>query len=178
MSAENSSKMLLSGENINLTPIHEYDLPSLEVFFNNVQSLIYYLPTTVRPFNRQQLDKLLLEWNNGETCFVFAIRKNGKLIGLVNLDDIDWVNSHAEIGIALTDQAEHGKGYASEALSLMVDYAFEVLGLHRLWARIIEGNLPSVRLFEHAGFKNEGEMKDHVKREGKWKSMMIYGLIS
>ena len=172
------SKLPLSGENVRLTSLYTEDLHQLDEFFNNMQSLIYYLPSTVRPFNRNQLEKLLLEWNDGVSCFVFAIRIDNQLAGLINLDDVDWVNSHTEIGIALTDFAERGKGYALEALNLMLDYTFNSLGLHKVWARIIDGNQPSVKLFEQAGFKIEGEMKEHVRRNGEWKSMHIYGLIN
>jgi RimJ/RimL family protein N-acetyltransferase len=173
-----SSGLPLTGKNISLTSIKTEDLKQLEEFFNHIPSLIYYLPTTVRPFNQKQIEKLIIDWNDGESCFVFAIRSDDNLIGLINLDDVDWVNSHSEIGIALTEHAARGRGYASEALELMTDYAFNSLGLHKLWARIIEGNQPSIRLFEQAGFINEGTMREHVLRNGKWKGMLIYGLIN
>lgn len=168
----------LTGKKISLTAIKQDDMSQLEEFFNHIPSLIYYLPTTVRPYNQTQLEKLISEWNDGESCFVFAVRSQENLIGLINLDDIDWVNSHAEVGIALTDISARGHGYAAEALKLMIDYAFNSLGLHKLWARIIEGNKPSISLFEKSGFLNEGTMREQVLRNGEWKSMLLYGLIN
>lgn len=167
----------LIGSRITLTSLTEQDIGELESFFNDISSLIYYLPTTVRPFNRQQLDKLLSDWNDGETCFVFAVRSDDDLLGLVNIDDLDWTNSHAEIGIALTDKSARGKGYASEALRLICDYAFRELGLHRVWSRIIDGNEASMKLFSAAGFEMEGRMRSHVRRGGVWLDMTIWGLV-
>lgn len=167
----------LTGNRIALTSLTEQDILKLDGFFNDISSLKYYLPTTVRPFNREQLSKLLSDWNDGETCFVFAIRKGEELLGIVNIDDIDWTNSHAEIGIALTEKNVRGKGYASETLKVLCDYAFFELGLHRVWSRIIDGNIASMKLFAAAGFELEGRMRSHVRRGGKWLDMTIWGLI-
>lgn len=167
----------LTGSRITLTSLTEQDIGKLESFFNDIASLIYYLPTTVRPFNRQQLYKLLSDWNDGETCFVFAVRSGDDLLGIVNIDDLDWTNSHAELGIALTDREARGKGYALEALSLLCDYAFNELGLHRVWSRIIDGNEASMKLFTAAGFEIEGRMRSHIRRGGIWLDMTIWGLI-
>lgn len=167
----------LTGSRITLTSLTEQDIGKLESFFNDIASLKYYLPTTVRPFNRQQLYKLLSDWNDGETCFVFAVRSGGDLLGIVNIDDLDWTNSHAELGIALTDREARGKGYALEALSLLCDYAFNELGLHRVWSRIIDGNEASMKLFTAAGFEIEGRMRSHIRRGGIWLDMTIWGLI-
>jgi len=99
------------------------------------------------------------------------------VVGLVNLDGLDWANSHAEIGIALTSQSARGQGFAYEALSLLIDFAFQELGLHRIWARIIDGNEPSLKLFARLGFRMEGRMSGHVRRRGEFRDMLILGLV-
>ena len=167
----------LTGKRITLNSLTEQDIEKLDSFFNDISSLIYYLPTTVRPYNKQQLEKLLSDWNDGETCFVFAVRSGDDLLGIVNIDDLDWTNSHAEIGIALTDKSARGQGYAAEALKVLCDYAFNELGLHRVWSRIIDGNEASMKLFSVAGFIMEGRMRSHVRRGGAWLDMTIWGLV-
>ncbi|MDD3930842.1 MAG: GNAT family protein, partial [Eubacteriales bacterium] len=115
---------------------------------------------------------------DGKENFVFAVRIQGRLIGLVNLDGLDWVNSHVEAGIALTDPDVRGQGLASETLSLLIQYCFEELGLHRIWARIIDRNIPSIRLFQSLGFREEGRMRQHVLRNGEYRDMLIMGLLN
>lgn len=172
-----TDRLPLVGTRLKLTALAAADLPVLLPFFQDMASLIYYIPTTARPLNGEQLDKLLADWNDGVESFVFAIRQDQHLVGLVNLDGLDWANSHAEIGIALTSQDARGQGFATEALSLLIDFAFRELGLHRIWARIIDGNEPSLKLFAKLGFKPEGRMIGHVRRRGQFRDMLIFGLI-
>jgi len=175
---ETQFQLPLQGPRVVLTALEENDLPALLPFFQDMSSLIYYMPTTARPLNAPQLQSLLTDWNDGVENFVFAVRWQGALIGLVNLDGLDFTNSHAEIGIALTKTSCRGQGLAAEALNLMIQYAFAELGLHRIWARIIEGNTASVRLFRKLGFQPEGRLRQHVLRQGQFRDMMIYGLFS
>jgi RimJ/RimL family protein N-acetyltransferase len=168
----------LQGPRLELTALEESDLPALIPFFQDMSALTYYIPTTARPLNALQIRKLLDDWNDGIANFVFAIRLYNRVIGLINLDDLDWPNSHAEIGIALTESGQRGHGLASEALQLLVNYAFQELGLHRLWARIIEDNHPSINLFQKLGFQPEGRLRGHVRRRGQFRDMLIFALLA
>lgn len=168
----------LQGLRLELTALEEDDLQDLMPFFQDMSALTYYIPTTARPLNAPQLKVLLNDWNDGIANFVFAIRQMDRVIGLVNIDDLDWPNSHAEIGIALTDAGQRGQGFASEALQLLIDYAFRELGLHRLWARIIEDNHASINLFKRLGFQPEGRLRGHVRRRGQFRDMLIFALLA
>ena len=172
-----TDRLPLTGARLHLTALESVDLPVLLPFFQDMSSLAYYIPTTARPLNAEQLEKVLTDWNDGSESFVFAIRKEDQLVGLVNLDGLDWPNSHAEIGIALTSKMSRGQGFAAEALELLIDFAFNELGLHRIWARIIDGNDPSLKLFARLGFKLEGRMSGHVRRRGQYRDMLIFGLL-
>lgn len=167
----------LTGKRIRLTALEPMDLPVLLPFFQDMSSLTFYIPTTARPLNALQLEKMLDDWNDGSESFVFAVRHEDELVGLINLDGLDWANSHTEIGIALTKSTARGQGYAGEALALLIDFAFGELGLHRIWARIIDGNEPSQKLFARLGFQPEGRMRGHVRRFGRFRDMLIYGLL-
>jgi RimJ/RimL family protein N-acetyltransferase len=167
----------LQGERVILTALEEHDIPFLNRFFQDMAALTFYIPTTARPLNGLQVRSLLQDWNDGRDSFVFAVRTGARLIGLVNLDSLDWPNSHVEIGIALTEPSARGHGLAGEALALLIRYCFAELGLHRLWARIIEDNAPSLRLFDKAGFQVEGRLRQHVLRRGVYRDMVILGLM-
>ncbi len=169
------SYLPLRSERVELTALESSDMPYLRSFFQDMTSLYYYIPTTARPINLLQLEKLLADWNDGLESFVFAVRQDGRLIGLVNIDGLDWANSHAEVGIAITNEDARGQGLAMEALQLLMRYAYCELGLHRLWARIIEDNAPSIKLFERLSFTREGTLNEHVYRHGQYRDMLIYG---
>lgn len=160
-----------------LDALQESDLPFLEGFFRRPSDLYYYVPTLVFPRTVAQLRKNMTDWSDFRRYYTFAIRQDGKLYGLLHMDDVDWVNGHAEIGIAITEPQARGKGIASGAIRLMLRYAFEELGLHRITARIIDGNQPSQQLFKSLGFVHEGVIREFVRRGGQFLDLHVYGLL-
>ncbi|MGI6334105.1 MAG: GNAT family N-acetyltransferase [Saccharofermentanales bacterium] len=174
---DSRSGLPLRGPRVDLTAIHESDIPNLLPFFQDMASLTYFIPTTARPLNAIQIGRLLTDWNDGVENFIFAVRVDGRLVGLLNLDGLDWPNGNSEIGIALTEPAARGRGLAAEALTLMIRYAFDELGLKRIWARVIEPNTPSIKLFESLNFTLEGRLREQVLRHGNYHDMLIYGLL-
>ncbi|NLM15557.1 MAG: GNAT family N-acetyltransferase [Clostridiaceae bacterium] len=172
------SGLPLRGPRVDLTAIHESDIPNLLPFFQDMASLTYFIPTTARPLNATQIGHLMTDWNDGVENFIFAVRVDGWLVGLLNLDGLDWPNGHSEIGIALTEPAARGHGLAAEALTLMIRYAFDELGLKRIWARVIEPNTASRKLFETLNFTLEGRLRQHILRRGDYHDMLIYGLLN
>lgn len=155
------------------------DVPQVSALFQDLDILQFYLPSLLRPFSHAQLAEMLKEWHDESNYFLFAIEEkaSAEVKGLINLDGVSWSNRHTEIGIGIADPSARGKGYASEALQLLIEYCFNEMGLHRIFARIIEGNEPSVRLFQKFGFRQEGIMREHVFRHGNWRDMYFYGLL-
>ncbi|MGI6546632.1 MAG: GNAT family N-acetyltransferase [Fastidiosipilaceae bacterium] len=169
----------LQGERLKLRMFEEADIPYVSPLFDELDVLQFYLPTLVRPYSEAQLSEMLKDWHDENTYFLFSIvhHVTNQVKGLVNLDGVSWSNRHTEIGIGISDLKERGKGYAPEALRLLIDYCFDQMGMHRVFARIIEGNEPSIRLFEKLGFKREGQMREHVFRDGGWRDMYIYAVL-
>ncbi len=172
-----TEKLPLSSERLSLTAYSESDLQELLPFFQDVSVLRYYLPTTVRPLNEPQLRAMLRDWNEGDWNYVFALKFENQLCGLVNLDGLDAHNSHAEIGIAITNPVLRGQGLAEEGLRLLLEFAFFELNLNRIWCRVISGNEPSIKLFLKVGFLPEGVLRRHVFRKGAYRDMQIFGLL-
>ncbi len=70
-----------------------------------------------------------------------------------------------------------GKGYMTEALSLVIPFAFDQLRLHRLEAACIPHNVRSIRLLEKAGFQREGLLRSYLKINGFWQDHLLFALI-
>ncbi|HFJ9286865.1 TPA: GNAT family N-acetyltransferase, partial [Bacillus toyonensis] len=74
---------------------------------------------------------------------------------------------------------EHNsRGYTTEALRLVVDFAFRELKLHRIEAGAMPSNIASIRVLEKVGFKKEGIAKENVKINGKWTDHQILAIIN
>ena len=93
---------------------------------------------------------------------VFAIIENAtsSLVGFLGLHKINHLDGNAELGYIIA--REHWeKGYATEAVKLALIYAFEWLNLRKVYARVYEPNVPSIRVLEKNGFELAGRLRKH-----------------
>ena len=95
-------------------------------------------------------------------------------IGLIDLFDFDPKNKRAGIGILISDRSERHKGYASESLFLLIQYAKHHLGLHQLFANIDPKNTQSIRLFESHAFQLIGTKKDWNLNQGVYQNECFF----
>lgn len=100
--------------------------------------------------------------------------ETGRLVGFARIG----VGSHrsGEVGYALRRDA-WGRGYATEAAGLLVDFGFRRLGLHRITACVGPGNTASHAVLRRLGFREEGRMRDHVFTNGAWRDSVLYALL-
>jgi len=99
-----------------------------------------------------------------------------RVIGTCTLSSLSARHRRAEVGFALA-RAAWGKGYMAEALTALIGFAFETLGLHRLEADVDPRNLPSIRLLEGAGFRREGFLRERYHLNGEIQDALFYGLL-
>ena len=105
------------------------------------------------------------------------IKETGEAIGLATLGPIDWKNRKGFHGIKLKSDAPKGQGYATEAVLLIMKYAFEELQLNRLDGSILEYNIPSQRLYEKCGWKVEGRVRQSVFKGNGFHDEIIVGIL-
>lgn len=109
-----------------------------------------------------------------------AICLNGSFnaIGLIDLFDFDPANARAGVGIIIADEEGRGKGLGTEALGLLIQYAFSSLHLHQLYANIDTANVASTALFTNFGFKIVGIKQQWNRRpNGTFADEALYQLI-
>ncbi len=80
-------------------------------------------------------------------------------IGSVYLRDIDKENRKCEFGIFIGDKVDCGRGYGTEACNLATKYAFETLGLSKVYLRLKSENIAAMKVYERAGYVTEGVFK-------------------
>ena len=93
--------------------------------------------------------------NKDNIFLAIVLKDNKKHIGNIKIGPINWYHRLAEIGIMIGEKDCWGKGYAAEAISLLADFAFSKLNLHKLTAGCYEQNQGSLKAFQKAGFEVE-----------------------
>jgi ribosomal-protein-alanine N-acetyltransferase len=136
-----------------------------------------HLPYPYRLKHAHDFVRLCQEHYKKKTDYELGIefKKTGEIIGMISLMHIDNRHRSAEVGYWLGNQYWK-RGITKEALSLILDFGFNNLELVRIYAKVLQPNLPSIRLLQSAGFRYEGRTRKRVFREGSWFDELIFTL--
>ncbi len=96
------------------------------------------------------------------------IRETDRLIGTCAFSQLDADNGSALYHITIGERDAWGKGYGTEATRLMVEHAFDRLGLHRVGLSVFEFNIRAIRAYEKVGFQIEGRAREAIYRDGRF----------
>lgn len=145
---------------------------------------IWHLSNTLAPYSKFAIEQFVLNTDKD----IFALKQlrlmidwhsagiELKTIGIIDLFDFDPYNKRAGIGI-LIDESSRRQGFASEALSLLIEYCFGTLNLHQVFCNIEKSNKESIHLFIKAGFVSCGTKKDWLLHDNKWADELMFQLI-
>ncbi len=168
----------MKGEHAALRPLEISDVDVLCQWENNPDNLL--MGNTMTPFSRFFLEQYILGARNN----IYEDRQlrmviedpGGRVVGLLDLFDFEPHHRRAAVGI-LIGNGYRGKGYASEALDLLIEYAGGVLGLKQLYATADTGNNSSKTLFLKKGFVHTGTKKQWNLRGRCWEDEDLFQLI-
>lgn len=146
----------------------EDDLIHFVPLFFNEEIIYYYIPEEIQLQSKQEVIDYLSDWDDDESCFLFTCLENDEIVGFFSLENFSNKQKHTECGIAIINQDDYGKGFATEIIRAMINYLFYNLNLHRIYIRYIEGNQPSKHLFEKMNFKHEGTLREHIRRGNRY----------
>jgi RimJ/RimL family protein N-acetyltransferase len=108
---------------------------------------------------------------------MLGIEFEGQLVGYVQLFFIDEYERRAELGVLVGEKSLWGRGIASAALLIILDYAFTVRNLARVYAEVYGFNQRSLRLMERVGFQKEGILRQHEIHNGVRQDMHFFGIL-
>ena len=169
----------LKGEKSNLRALEPEDLEFLYTIENNES--FWEISHTQTPFSKyllkQYLENAHLDIFEAKQLRLLIEEKSTKRqIGLIDLFDFNPQHKRAGIGILIHPDFQKS-GFAFEALSILIDYAFKYLNVHQLYANITANNSKSISLFTKHKFKKVGIKKDWILSEGKFKDEILFQLI-
>ncbi|HZG14812.1 MAG TPA: GNAT family protein [Candidatus Bathyarchaeia archaeon] len=177
--------MMLQGIKVDLRFLEPDDAEALlELHRNNREFFRQFITTREESFctMEQQVKQIEKSKENREQDqhYVFGIfaKESKRLIGQIALTEVlRGPLQSCFIGYFL-DQEWNGKGCMSEAVQLVVEYAFQVLKLHRIEAGVMPHNIGSIRVLEKAGFQKEGIARKNVHINGRWEDHQVLAIIN
>ena len=168
--------MHLKGKKVNLRALEPSDLNFIYEVENNVD--VWEISHTQTPYSKFLIEQYLENAHQDifeakQLRLVICESKTLKPIGLIDLFEYDPKNNRCGIGILIQEKSDREKGMGSEALQLLLDYAFYHLNLKQIFANIDTQNLPSLQLFDKFGFEKIGIKKQWNLVNGIYKDEML-----
>jgi RimJ/RimL family protein N-acetyltransferase len=121
--------------------------------------------------------KEYFERQNSGFNFMIHTQTDDKVIGFIGLDGIDWIARDCWVGIAIGERSYWGKGYGTDAMNLILSFAFRQLNLNRVSLSVFEYNPRGIRSYEKCGFSHEGRIRGFIHREGKRWDLLFMGIL-
>jgi RimJ/RimL family protein N-acetyltransferase len=132
-----------------------------------------------RRFSVKNAQKWVEKQYEKETVFEFAIRtlEGDRIIGEVGLDGIRWTHRNCFVGIGLGEPEYWGKGYGTDAMRIILRYAFNELNMQRVSLDVFEYNQRGIRSYEKSGFVIEGRKRGLILRESRRWDVIYMGIL-
>jgi RimJ/RimL family protein N-acetyltransferase len=168
---------MIKGDRVTLRAIERDDLPRYVTWLNDPEvthHLELYLPINSDNeadwYDAQRKD-------NSTQNFAVVINEEDVHIGSVGLMSINHREQNAELGIAIGDKTQWGKGYGREAIRLLLDFAFAEMNLHRVYLQVDVSNTQAIRCYLNCGFVEEGRLRDAVYHRGHFEDRLIMSVL-
>ena len=171
--------MTLTNKKIKLRALEPEDLEFLYQIENNES--FWEVSHTQTPFSKyilkQYLENAHLDiYESKQLRLMIEEKSTYKQIGMIDLFDFNPQHKRAGIGILIHPDFQK-RGFASEALSILINYSFSHLQMHQLYANITSDNSNSLALFQKQNFIKIGVKKDWIISEGNFKDEVLFQLI-
>ena len=173
--------MRLEGERIYLRPIIEGDANETYVGWLNDREVNRHLESRFEPHTLEGLRFYIesIRHSSANVFMAIVLKASPRHIGNIKLGPIDYRHRIGDVGFIIGEKDCWGKGYVTEAIRLMTDYAFSGLNLHKVTAGCYATNSGSARALMKAGFVEEGRLKSHcLTREGPYVDKICFGMIN
>ena len=175
---------LFEGERILLAPIDpEKDAETISKWTHDPEYLRLTDAEPARPLSPVHVKKKLeesakkAEKDRNRFDFGVRLRADDRLIGLASIRWIQWTHGSGVIRLSIGRPEDRGQGYGSEALKMLLRYAFDELNLHRVGADSFEYNAGALRWLERHGFAVEVRRRQAVNRDGRRWDVIMLGLL-
>lgn len=174
------SRPILRGERVFLQPSGQETLAASVEWFGD--------PEFAEGFNMRAplslvgaqawLDKTLPEQGKRRWDFDVCLREDGRAIGFGGFMDVDSVNGNAELLIGIGERGLRDRGYGTEAVAVLLDFAFGELRLHRVQLRVWSFNERAIHVYTRMGFRHEVRYREAHYRHGRWHDVLYMSMLA
>ncbi|HMM10912.1 MAG TPA: GNAT family protein [Bacteroidales bacterium] len=173
--------MFIQAENISIRAIEPDDASLIYKWENDKSSWSH--SDNLLPYSYFEIEQFLLEghdiYRNRQARFMVDVlnENENRTVGMIDLFEFHPHHKRAGIGIYI-DSGFRRRGIGFRSLQLIIDYAFEVIGLHQIYCSMLSDNESSIKLFSRLGFVASGKQKDWFIYKGIYRDQLFMQLIN
>jgi RimJ/RimL family protein N-acetyltransferase len=167
MAPQTGKELRIDGVHIYLRTLGEKDANQDYCSWLNDPEVNAYLET--RSTTILELKDYIMKKNASPGCIFLGIftKEGGKHIGNIKLEPIDFGRKTATLGLLVGDKDYWGKGFGTEAVKLLVGWAFSNLGMEEVDLGVISENAAAIKVYGKAGFRVERVEKNAIRHDNK-----------
>lgn len=169
---------MLVGERIYLRPLERKDLSDRVLWINdqeNIQTLTFDWPTSLAKteawFNTTLTD-------SSKYHFSIVEKNTDRLIGMTGFVEVNRIHLRGQLYITIGDKSYRGKRIPDDVISLLLEFAFEELGLKRVYLYTLPNNDRSRHVYKRNGFSFEGILRNHCFTRGKLQNLHVQSILA
>lgn len=169
----------LETERLIFRAVKRSDLQDINEYASNPKTSEFLLwePHKSLEFTREFIELVLSRYKSGEyNDWALVHKETNKMIGTCGFTRIDQENSIVEIGYVISPKY-WGMGYATEAASKIIEFAFDELQVNRIEAKFMFGNEASLAVMKNIGMKFEGYQRDAMFVKGKFRTIGVASIL-
>ncbi len=125
---------------------------------------------------KEWIEKYLAKEDPSIFAWIIQTLEGDQIIGDIGLE-VMWNHREAFVGLGIGERENWGKGYGTDAMRIILRYAFEELDLARVSLDVFEYNPRGIHSYEKAGFTYEGRMRGFLNRDGRRWDMIFMGIL-
>lgn len=148
-----------------------------DLFFQNPDQQVNYYTATTEQFTKETIQNFLIKIEHDETRYDFLIIEDEKWLGEIVLNEIDWKARNAGFRIALFNESLTNKGIGTQAIQMLLEFAFHILHLHRIELEVFDYNPRAKRVYEKCGFQVEGIKRESLCLKGEYHDVIMMSIL-
>jgi RimJ/RimL family protein N-acetyltransferase len=168
---------MLKGERIRLREYKDDYIPMAKEFINDPEVCLNLNPQIPFPISLKEEKEWFEKQRKDDNNHNFAIvtLDEEKYIGGIN--DFDWKNSVATVGIFIGAEKYRNKGYGTEAMGILLDFIFNQVNVNKVMLEVFSFNKRAISSYKKNGFVEEGRLRENVFRNGEYHDEVLMGLL-
>jgi diamine N-acetyltransferase len=170
---------MLAGRLVYLRPAERSDVPIFVRWLSDARTTRHLaLRSPIGEAMEERWFESLLDHHGRDRWFFVICRlADHRPVGSLDLHALDHTNGSAGVGIAIGDPSDTGRGYGSDALAVLVTFAFDELRLERVWLDVYPDNAGARRVYDRLGFVHEATFRRGLYRRGEFIDVLRMGLL-